>query len=275
MKSQRLAAERPRAAASSWASDSARPWDTVTLAPLRARTSLASWLPETQRAVPAATMPITSRSTPGVSGPRSTRSPTKTARRPSGWVAPTARPSASCSSCQPELGQQGAQLGGAAVDVADEVERAGELAAVVPGPLADDLGRGDLVDAAQDVDAAEALLASAGRSDRCRSRRCRETTWLAEVAVRPLPVALDRDVLAGRRARSRRRARRGSWRASPGRLGRPAARWWRRRRSAARVAAGCRRCSGGRRRRRGSRPGRSRRRRPDRGRSRWRPPRSA
>ena len=59
---------------------------TCTLRPRSARTSLFSWLPGTQSAWPAATMPITSRSTPGVSGPRSTRSPRKTARRPSGWL---------------------------------------------------------------------------------------------------------------------------------------------------------------------------------------------
>ena len=46
-------------------------------------------------------MPMTSRSTPGVSGPRSTRSPTNSAVRPSGWVAPTARPASSYDSSQP------------------------------------------------------------------------------------------------------------------------------------------------------------------------------
>lgn len=85
----RASARKPSGSAASWSSDSARPWVAFTRAPLSARTSLASWLPETQRAVPAWTMAITRRSTPGVSGPRSTRSPTNTAVRPSGWWTPS------------------------------------------------------------------------------------------------------------------------------------------------------------------------------------------
>ena len=56
-----------------------------------------------------------------------------------------------------ELGEERAQLGDAAVDVADDVEGPGDVALVVPRPLAHDLCRGDLLDAAQDVDAAKAL----------------------------------------------------------------------------------------------------------------------
>lgn len=65
---------------------SARPWVRWTLEPFRYRPSLFSWFPGTHRALPDFTMPMTRRSTPGLSGPRSTRSPTKTAVRPSGWT---------------------------------------------------------------------------------------------------------------------------------------------------------------------------------------------
>ena len=73
-----------------------------------------------QSAVPSATIPMTRRSTAGVAGPRSTRSPRKSARRPSGWRAV----SPSASDLVAELRQQFDQLGVAAVDVADDVERA-------------------------------------------------------------------------------------------------------------------------------------------------------
>ena len=66
---------------------SARPWETFTSRPCSLRSSLTSWLPGTQRAVPASTIPMTRRSTSGERGPRSTRSPRKTALRPSGWRA--------------------------------------------------------------------------------------------------------------------------------------------------------------------------------------------
>ncbi len=94
--------------AASWSSDSCKPCATVTLRPLSARTSFCSWLPDTQIAVPASTRSMTRRSTPGVSGPRSTRSPTNTAVRPSGWRGsgpskrqPSSRSSVSSSERQP------------------------------------------------------------------------------------------------------------------------------------------------------------------------------
>ena len=51
-----------------------------------------SWLPGTHRAEPAATMLRTSRTVSRMRGPRSTRSPTKTALRPSGWAIGTVAP---------------------------------------------------------------------------------------------------------------------------------------------------------------------------------------
>ena len=74
--------------------EASRPWLRLTFLPRSARSSLASWLPGTQNAVPAATMPMTRRSTPGVSGPRSTRSPRKIARLV-GWLAFAGRPAPS------------------------------------------------------------------------------------------------------------------------------------------------------------------------------------
>src|SRR5437870_12192299 len=49
--------------------------------PRSLRISLISWLPGTQRAVPACTMLITRRSTSGIFGPRSTRSPRRSEER--------------------------------------------------------------------------------------------------------------------------------------------------------------------------------------------------
>ena len=72
-----------------------RPWLSCTLAPSSARISLASWLPGTASAWPAAVIPMASRSTPTEDGPRSTRSPTKTSLRPSGWWASTGFPASS------------------------------------------------------------------------------------------------------------------------------------------------------------------------------------
>ena len=93
-----------------------------------------------------------------------------------------------------ELGEQGAQLAGAAVHVADDVERAGEVAAVVPGPLGRDRGGLDLVDAGEHVHPPEPLLADA-------AQRLLEVAVLtgdhvgAELPVRPGGVALGGDLL--------------------------------------------------------------------------------
>ncbi len=62
-----------------------------------------------------------------------------------------------------EAAEQGLQLGAAAVDVADDVERAGEVAQVVVALLGDDLGGRDLGLAAQDVHLAEALALQASQ----------------------------------------------------------------------------------------------------------------
>ncbi len=106
---------------------------------------------------PPPTIPITRRSTPGESGPRSTRSPTKTAVRPSGCRAPTGRPSVVALQLPAEPQQQRLQLGPAAVDVADDVERPVQLPPVVVEPLVPDRGGVDLLCAVQDVHLAEAL----------------------------------------------------------------------------------------------------------------------
>ena len=93
-----------------------------------------------------------------------------------------------------ELGEQGAQLAGAAVHVADDVEGAGEVAAVVPWPLGRDRGGLDLVDAGEHVHPAEPLLADA-------AQRLLEVAVLAsddvraELPVRPGCVALGGDPL--------------------------------------------------------------------------------
>mmetsp|Transcript_73608 Transcript_73608/g.204586 ORF Transcript_73608/g.204586 Transcript_73608/m.204586 type:complete len:221 (-) Transcript_73608:359-1021(-) len=49
------------------------------------RSRFSSWLPRIICALPLSTSDRTRRTTPRLSGPRSTRSPTKTRRRPSGW----------------------------------------------------------------------------------------------------------------------------------------------------------------------------------------------
>ncbi len=60
-----------------------------------------------------------------------------------------------------QLAEQSLQFGGAAVDVADDVEGAGEVGQVVVPLLGDDRGVLDLLDAAQDVHLAEALALQA------------------------------------------------------------------------------------------------------------------
>ena len=93
--------------------------------------------PGTQSAVPAATMSMTdAQRRPGMSRPRSTRSPRKTAFRPGGmrvarrpWPSPRRRDRVA------EPAEQRVQLVAAAVDVADDVERAVLVRAVVPERL--------------------------------------------------------------------------------------------------------------------------------------------
>ena len=163
--------------------------------------------------------------------------------RPSGCAASTggrARRGRWCS----RAGQQRLELGAAAVHVADDVERAGELALVVVGLLVGD-------DAPR------------------RPPRRRRSTWTLRKPSRSRPrsaaaqlAALPPDHVRGRSrgrssrrrcarrtpargrpARSRPAARRARGPASPATRGPWAARWSRRRRSAGRGAGGCRRCS--------------------------------
>jgi hypothetical protein len=93
-----------------------------------------------------------------------------------------------------ELAEQGLQLRPAAVDVADDVERTGDVAVVVEQALAHDLRLGDVLLGAQDVHLAEPLLAEvpepaaqlvALAADHLRP----------EVAVRADGVALDAEAL--------------------------------------------------------------------------------
>ena len=126
-------------------------------------------------------MPITSRSTPGESGPRSTRSPTNTAagrrvRRVDRAAGVVARELVA------EPAQQRLQLGPAAVHVADDVERAGQVPAVVEQLLADDLGGVDLLDGRSTCTLRKPSRARP-RSDRRSCSRCRRTTCGTEVAV--------------------------------------------------------------------------------------------
>jgi hypothetical protein len=89
-------------------------------------------------------MPITSLSTAGVSGPRSD----EVADEHSGAPVRVRRPVGA--DRIPEPGEQLDQLGVAAVHVADDVERAGEVAAVVVQPVVADLELGE-VGLGQDV----------------------------------------------------------------------------------------------------------------------------
>ena len=74
-----------------------------------------------------------------------------------------------------EVGEQGLQLRPAAVHVADRVEGAVLVAAVVEERLAHDGGGLDLLDAVQHVDAAEALLGQVAQG-LVQLRDCRLTT---------------------------------------------------------------------------------------------------
>ena len=223
-------------------------------------------------------MPMTRRSTPGVSGPRSTRSPTKTARTPAGCarVRP-GRPSSSRRHVVAELGQQRLQLGAAAVDVADDVERAGQRRRRSLYSLSRTQRRAtSILRAAQHVHLAEALPVQPAAATRRSWSRWRRITCAAEGPVGP-----------GRRC-ARRRPRSGT--SSTIATGQHVVLAGQRdqRRRASRLHVGGvddgepaggqplgRRCSAARRRRRRWRTGRSRRRRPARGRSRRRSPRSA
>ena len=177
-----------------------------------------SWLPGTQIAVPRLDHrhdELAGRS--ACPGPRSTRSPTNTARRPVGRRAPTRR---RASTLVAELAQQLVELVVAAVDVADDVERAVLGAAVGPQRRALDLGRLDLLGDAQHADAAEALaLQALQRAAQLRALLADDVR--AEVAVRPRAVALLADRLGQvehdrdrRTGRARLASSTSGWRAS-------------------------------------------------------------
>ena len=81
---------------------------------------------------PASTIAIASRSTPGTSGPRSTRSPRKTASRPSGWLGDTGALRSGPLRRFSRAARAALELRAAAVHVADDVERPVLVAPVVP-----------------------------------------------------------------------------------------------------------------------------------------------
>ena len=139
----------------------ARPCVIWTSLPRSFRISFMSWLPGTHRAEPQPTMLRTSRTVSRMRGPRSTKSPTKTALRPSGWRRPVCpRPGilhADCRRQVAELLEQGFKLIAAAVNVADDVEGAMFLPFVIPQRHSLDRGRFDLLGAFQHKDMAEAF----------------------------------------------------------------------------------------------------------------------
>ena len=162
-------------------------------------------------------MPMTSRSTPG----RVRAAVDQVADEDRAAVRVAARRPPGRSSSRlivvAELGQQGLELGAAAVDVADDVERPGLVAQVVEEPGARDRRGGDLVLAAQDVDGPEALplQAAQGRAAArragggSRGRRSRGRGGSRCARGRRSPA---------RRARSRSAARRARGPARPARL---------------------------------------------------------
>ena len=133
-------------------------------------------------------------------GPRSTRSPTKTAVRPSGW---RARRRSSSATCVAELARAALELVAAAVDVADDVERAVLVAPVVPQPLASIVGRVDLLGRVRGRGRARNPRACSRCSERRSSRALVADDVRAEVAVGPLAVALVAEPLRQVEARSR------------------------------------------------------------------------
>ena len=196
---------------------SARPWVCWTLRPLRERPNLFSWLPgHAQRvaggdhahhaaqhagAVRAAVDEVADED--GAYGPRG------------GGV--DGRPVAQVVA---QLAEQRLQLGAAAVDVADDVERAGEVGQVVVALLGDDRGGLDLLDAAQDVHLAEALALQAAQRA-AQFAVWRWMTWRGRCPGRCGPRCARRTPLRARPARSRSAARRTPWPARPAAGGRP------------------------------------------------------
>ena len=223
---------------------SASPCVICTSLPRSLRSSLMSWLPGTHSAVPRrdhAPSPAAAR--PAMRGPRSTRSPTKTALRPSGCGVRGAAVSVAVGRRDrvAELLEQRHQLVEAAVDVADDVERAVLVACGRSRAAARSIvGRVDLLGRLQDEDVAEALaLQAAQRAAQLLALVADDVR--AEVAVGPRRgCAPGRAARAGR-ARSPPAARGTRAPARPAACAPPAGRWSRRPRSAARAPAACRR----------------------------------
>ena len=147
---QRLARGTRRVPRASWASDSARPCDTVTL---RTRAGRAPAWPRGCRRrtgrVPSATMPMTRRRTPGMSGPAVDQVADEDGRAgPRGCVGADGRPVVVRGRCQPELGRAGC-ASSAAQPCTSPMRSKGPCSsrAVVPRPLPHDLDRRDLVGA--------------------------------------------------------------------------------------------------------------------------------
>ena len=123
----------------------------------------------------------TSRTVSRMRGPRSTRSPTKTALRPSGcaihWsTADAGRRLDGGRDRVTQLPQQSFQFVAAAVDVADDVERAVLVAFVVLQRHPLDRGGFDLLGGLQHEDWRKPSLARP-RSDRRSCDCCWRTTW--------------------------------------------------------------------------------------------------
>ena len=141
---------------------SASPWLNFTFLPSSARTSLFSWLPGMHSATPDATISSPSRSTAGDAGP-AVDEVAEEDRPGDRRDVPRRRPS--YVDLPAERAQQLDELVVAAVDVADDVERAGRSSRwSVHSCSRIDLGTVDLVDAAQHEHLAEALALQAARS---------------------------------------------------------------------------------------------------------------
>ena len=188
------------------------------------------------------TMFRTIRSESRTRGPRSTRSPTKTALRPAGWRRPVRHQPVASRRPSPRsrAAEQLLQLVAAAVDVADDVERAVVVAAVVPERLALDRRRRRRP---------RALSTKTWRKPRGRAlersarglARCWRIDVRPELAVGPLAVALVADPLGQVEHDRHRQAVVLCAPARPAACAPPAGRSWRRRPSAGRARAAWRR----------------------------------
>ena len=155
-------------------------------------------------------MPMTRRSTPGVSGPRSTRSPTKTAVRPSGCVAPTAGRGRRTSRSQPSSVSR--VRSSEAQPWTSPMMSNGPVSsrAVVPRTLARRRSPASISSSPRSTWTRRKPSLLSRRASRLQVAVLAGDDVAAEVAVGPLRVALDARRPRGRRGRSRRPGRRGS-----------------------------------------------------------------